>query len=490
MSSTSMAQNTAQALQLSAQAAALAQAGDFERAGTCINQALQLDPQCAEAWQAQALVLLGMQQPRDAAQALNRALAIQPWLAEAHFLYGVALEMLAMPERAVLAYREALACAPDHLNANISLAQLASASEDYETSIACWRTALGSEPTNVALMNDLGTDLSEIGDHGQAIAIWEQALALQPDHAEVAHNRARSLLVLGFTPDALAAYEVRRRLPTWPGAPSGPELESLDQAAGRRILLFAEQGFGDAIQFCRYAKVLLDRGADVIVRVRQPLVSLLRSMTDVAVVSDTAPLPAYDLQAPMMSMLRLCMGEPLGKAVPYLRAQPERVAAWRARIGAHGLKVGIAWQGSTGAIDKGRSFPLVRFAPLCAIPGVRLIALQKNEGLEQRNTLPSGMIVESLGDDFDAGEDAFLDTAAVMESLDLVISSDTAVAHLAGALGRPVWLALKVSPDWRWLLERADTPWYPTMRLFRQDRHGDWNGVFTRLAAALQELAR
>ena len=466
-------------------ASALAQARQFEQAAAWANRALHLDSQCAEAWQALALTHLGRQQPREAALALNRVLAIQPRLAQAHFLYGVALEMLVMPERAELAYREALACAPDHLHANISLAQLASARQDYNTAIACWRAALAADPGNVQLMNDLGTEFSEIGQHAEAVAVWDQALVLQPDNAEVAYNRARSLLVQGFTPEALGAYEVRRRLPTWPGSPPGPELQSLDQVTGRRILLFAEQGLGDAIQFCRYALALKDRGAGPILRVRAPLVRLLRSMPGVTVVSEAEPLPAYDLQAPMMSLLRLCSGDPLAAAVPYLHAEPARVAAWRARIGAHGFKVGIAWQGSTGAIDKGRSFPVAQFAPLCALPGVRLIALQKGQGLEQLAHLPAGMMIERLGEDFDAGPDAFLDTAAAMQALDLVVTSDTAVAHLAGATGMPVWLALKLSPDWRWGMEGAQTLWYPTMRLFRQTRHGDWTGVFREMAAVL-----
>jgi Glycosyltransferase family 9 (heptosyltransferase) len=165
--------------------------------------------------------------------------------------------------------------------------------------------------------------------------------------------------------------------------------------------------------------------------------------------------------------------------IPYLRAEPERVEAWRERLGDDGFRIGICWQGNKASeIDAGRSFPLRHFEGIAKLPDVRLISLQKNDGVEQLFDLPPAMKVETLGEDFDASIDAFIDTAAVMETLDLVITSDTAIAHLAGALGRPVWVALKHVPDWRWLLERADSPWYPTMRLFRQRARDDWTGVF------------
>lgn len=199
-----------------------------------------------------------------------------------------------------------------------------------------------------------------------------------------------------------------------------------------------------------------------------------------------------DFQIALLSM-PLAFDTDLGTiptAIPYLHAEPERVRKWKDKIGPQGFKVGICWQGEkSGVVDIGRSFQLTQFESLSKIPGVRLISLQKNAGVEQLRELPAGMKVETLGDDFDAGPDAFLDTAAAMESLDLVIASDTAIAHLAGALGRPVWVALKFVPDWRWLLDRTDSPWYPSMRLFRQASQGDWPGVFSEIAQELATLA-
>jgi ADP-heptose:LPS heptosyltransferase len=177
--------------------------------------------------------------------------------------------------------------------------------------------------------------------------------------------------------------------------------------------------------------------------------------------------------------------------VPYLRADPNRIERWKRRLGSNGFKIGIAWQGNSKArIDSGRSFAVTEFLGVSQIPGVRLISLQKREGREQLDRLPAGMKVETLEEDFDAGPDAFLDSAAVMENLDLVISSDTAIAHLAGALARPVWVALKHVPDWRWLMERRDSPWYPTARLFRQPSREDWTSVFAAMEKELAALPR
>ena len=173
----------------------------------------------------------------------------------------------------------------------------------------------------------------------------------------------------------------------------------------------------------------------------------------------------------------------------YLQAEADLAKAWKQRIGEAGFRIGIAWQGAPdGKIDRGRSVPLSEFIPLTRRPGVRVISLQKTHGLDQLKTLPAGATVETLGDGFDSGPDAFIDAAAVMSNLDLIITSDTSIAHLAGALGRPTWIALQHVPDWRWLLDRNDSPWYPTLRLFRQRTRDDWSTVFQDMAVELDSL--
>jgi hypothetical protein len=198
----------------------------------------------------------------------------------------------------------------------------------------------------------------------------------------------------------------------------------------------------------------------------------------------------FDLQCALMS-LPLRFGTDLTNIpakTPYLRADPERAAHWREKIGSEGFRIGICWHTKPLIVNHSRTFPLQALFPLSQIPGVRLISLQKHYGLEQLAAIPADMKVDTLGSAFDSGPDAFLDTAAAMESLDLIVTCDTAIAHLAGALARPVWLPLKYVPDWRWLLHRSDSPWYPTMRLFRQQNRGDWSNVFQEITAELERL--
>ncbi|HEV2664392.1 MAG TPA: tetratricopeptide repeat protein, partial [Blastocatellia bacterium] len=263
-----------------------------------------------------------------------------------------------------------------------------------------------------------------------------------------------------------------------------------EDIAGQSIAVYGEQGLGDIIQFSRYLPLLVQRGADVSFFTDVRMHRLLKSLhgrIELHGIRGTSK--AVNTCCALLS-LPYRFGTALSTIpaeVPYLRAEKERVARWKARLGDQGFAIGIAWQGNPRG-DVGRSVALSEFLPLARVPGVRLISLQKHYGLEQLAKLPAGMEVEQLGSDFDDGPDAFIDTAAVMESLDLIITSDTSVAHLAGALGRPTWVTLRKIPEWRWLLYRSDSPWYPTMRLFRQETDGDWASVFSTIADELRRL--
>jgi hypothetical protein len=268
--------------------------------------------------------------------------------------------------------------------------------------------------------------------------------------------------------------------PPWDGSP-------LD---GRTILVHAEQGLGDTMQFLRYVPLVRRRGGRVILVCQPPLMRLLSRVPGIErLVAWGEPLPEYDVQVPLMSLPGLfgTTLETVPAEVPYLDAEPALVEAWRHRLGSYaGFQVGIVWQGNPRfRFDRLRSIPLAQFAPLARVPGVHLLSLQKGPGRDQLAALPGSFPVTDLGHQLDETTGAFLDTAAVMKNLDLVITSDTVAAHLAGALGVPVWVALHDVPDWRWLLDREDSPWYPTMRLFRQTRPGQWEEVFERIAAAL-----
>ena len=289
--------------------------------------------------------------------------------------------------------------------------------------------------------------------------------------------------------EGLRLYEWRKKLPApieardyrqplWTGA---------EDIAGKTLFVYIEQGLGDTIQFYRYALLARARGARVILAVQDQIVRLMRDAGgDIEILDRSGVPPEFDYHAPLMS-LPLAFAttrSTIPAPIPYLRAQPQRVRHWARKIGAEGFKIGICWQGATSIA--GRSFPLASLAAISGIENLRLISLQKGEGTEQLASLPAGMKIESLGDDFDTGADAFCDSAAVMQSLDLVISCDTALAHLAGALGRPAWLALKYVPDWLSFLKTSRSPWYPDLTLFRQPAPGDWTAVFAQMESRLR----
>jgi hypothetical protein len=330
----------------------------------------------------------------------------------------------------------------------------------------------------------------ERGAFADAETTLRQALRMSPDHPALRYNHALLQLLLGRTDAAWAGWEDRFRSgaipgrtfsqPQWHGEALGDPLGA--PLGGRTLLVHTEQGLGDVIQFVRYLPAI---GGNVVFEAPPRLVRLLSGNPAMPpAVPAGAPLPHFDTVVPLLSLparTRLTPVQP-----PYLFAEPDRVAAWGHRLGHTGaVRVGINWQGFPGRFeDKGRSFPLALFKALAGAD-VRLISLQKGAGEEQ--IAAAGFPVETL-DGLDDGPDAFIDTAAVMANLDLVITSDTAIAHLAGALARPVWVALRRVPDWRWMLDRADSPWYPTMRLFRQTVDGDWAPVFAAMAQALRAL--
>jgi tetratricopeptide (TPR) repeat protein len=378
-------------------------------------------------------------------------------------------------------------------------------------------------PSDPDILNNLGLAVrGEQGPRG-ALPLFEDAVARYPAHVQLNLNYLRALRDAGRIEDARAkatawkppasmapeaAYvfgmiclglglmergwafcEQRRRLQEW-NEPSldGPEAIDAPQLTGKRLFLYSEQGLGDTVQFARYAEILAREAGSVELEVQPGLVSLLGGLRGVRVIGAGMPRSAYDFHLPLLSAPRLLgtVVETIPWEGPYICGDPVRIERWSQHLGHEGFKIGIAWQGNPhGAVDEGRSFALSYFSGIARMPGVRLISLQKNAGTEQLSGLPSWMRVETLGSDFDGGDQAFLDTAAVIANLDLVITSDTSIAHVAGAMGRPVWIALKSAPDWRWLLNRSDSPWYPSAKLFRQPQPGDWESVFGTIAKTL-----
>ncbi len=506
-------------------AGVLVEVGLFEAALACANHALTLKPDLARAWAHCGRAHHAMKQPREAIQALNRALALEPGLADAHFTYGQVLDALGEPTRALQAYVEALRHAPGHRAALLACGHLALKLDDFSQAADCFSQALAQSPHDAGIMNNLAMVWQNLGRFEDSLALCEQALALAPDLHEARLNRGRALQGLARLDEALAdmtaaaqampdhtiiqfnlgvlqllrgdfangleRYEYRRVLDNWQ-APQheGLELPSFEAAAGKRVLVCYEQGLGDTFQFSRYAAMLAEIAAQVTLEVQPQLARIMRSLAGVQVIAQGEPVPPYDFHVPLMSLPRLFGVRLLSMPVvtPYLSAEPARVTQWASHIGAEGLKVGIHWQGRMKGGDIQRSFPVALLEPVAQLPSIRLISLQKFGGLDQLDALPAGMTVETLGEDFDSGPDAFVDTAAVMQVCDLIISCDTSLVHLAGAMDRPLWLPLTHLAEWRWQMGRTDTPWYPSVRLFRQPTRGDWASVFQEMAAALPEI--
>ena len=351
-------------------------------------------------------------------------------------------------------------------------------------------------PQHAEALNNVGNLLCQLGRLDEAIATFERVLAVRPDDAEARFNSSFAYLLAGDYERGWREYEwrweaLRAKLPS--EASAKPLWLGEQDVAGRTVIVYAEQGYGDAIQMARYVPLLAARGAEVVIGCAPALEALLRTVPGVrAVFSSKEPPLAFDYHVPIMSLPR-AFGTTMASIpsqVPYLHAAEPAVDAWRARLAALGnrRKVGLVWAGNPKhRRDRARSIPIERFAPLLAATQCSFLSLQKEAAGASLAALdPRGERVL----DYTSELGAFADTAALICALDLVISADTAIAHLAGALGKPVWILLPFGPDWRWMRERSDSPWYPSARLFRQPASGDWSAVIQAVAAALEEESK
>jgi Flp pilus assembly protein TadD len=446
-----------------------------------------------------ALLALGLN--AQALALLERAVVLFPDESDAHTQLGVALLRLERYNEAAERFARALKIkgdVPEVLNnRGVALAALGRTDEALQEFVHAAAVA-GDRPD---AHTNMGVLFKSIGRYRQAALSFERALSLKHDDPAANFELAFLRLTLGEFRDGWPLYESRFRVPALaiPTRDFGvPRWHGAEPLAGKTILVHAEQGLGDTLQFARYLPLLRDKGATVVFEVMPQLEALLGTLPGgVQMIARGDPVPAaIDYHCPLLS-LPLEFGTQLTNIpnmVPYLSAEATRQAIWAQRLQPlSGLRVGIAWQGNVQVERliwaRGRSMPLNVLAPLAALAGVSLVSLQKGPGAEQLSAVDFRERVLDLGADLDGGPDAFLDTAAVMANLDLVITTDTSIAHLAGALGRPTWVALNASPDWRWLLERSDSPWYPTLRLFRQpDRDRGWAPVVTDMAHALVSL--
>lgn len=400
---------------------------------------------------------------------------------------GAALHDLGRYEEAIANYRQAISLAPDMGEAHNNLGNSLLALGRFSDAVSSFSQAAAILPNSPVPLTARATALQSLGQVTESERDCRQALALAPDFASAHWNLSLNLLLRGRYKEGWAEYEWRWRKPdfTSPCRHTDAPLWNGSPLAGRTILLHAEQGFGDAIQFVRYAPLVAARGGDVILECHPQLVTLFRGVKGVRMALPFgSPLPPFDCQAPLLSLPRIfgTTLQSIPACSPYLSAEDAYRRKWRALIPLHQarLKIGLAWAGKKFP-DPLRSCRLDELASLAEIHNISLYSLQMGEGSEQAGSPPPGMSLTDL-----AGYiDDFADTAALIEQMDLVVSIDTAVAHLAGALGKPVFLMLPFAPDWRWLLERNDSPWYPNTRIFRQKSPGNWRDAVRSICNAI-----
>jgi tetratricopeptide (TPR) repeat protein len=469
----------------------LAGQGAWDEAVACCQQALRLRPDCAEAFNNLGLALRGQRRYAEAEASYRQALGLRPGSAEVHSNLGVVLVDLQQLDEAQDCFARAVRLKPDYAEAHSHLGAILCRLGQPEQALVSLRQALQLRPDFAEALNNLGLALRDLGRFEEALRSFQDALQVKPDCAEAHVAAAAIRLQLGDFDKGWPDYEWRWQLPDAPSRNFPQPLWDGSPLAGRRILLYAEQGLGDTFQFVRYARLVQERGGTVIVECQRFLRRILAGCPGIdELVGEGEPLPPHDVRAPLMS-LPLLFGtriETIPATIPYLTADPVLVEQWRGRFAAlAGFKIGINWQGNPQfRFDKQRSFTVTEFAPLAAVPGVQLVSLQHGPASEQLRAVAAQWPITDLGGRLDEEAGPFMDRAAVLMHLDLVVTSDTSIAHLAGALGVPVWVALGKAPYWCFLLEREDTPWYPTMRLFRQERTGEWGPVFERIAEAVR----
>lgn len=471
-----------------------AAAGQWEDAARAYRKVLARTPDDAACHSDLAAALIALEDFAGAVDHAAKAVRADPALAtaylnlgEAHFGLGRMAQEDGRREEAERHYRAAVAVRPDFVEATANLGNVVRELGRLEEAVVLYDTALAMAPGVAALHANRAVALHEMGDLAGAVAAYDKAVALDPEDADTRRNRALAWLLTGQLADGFAEYEWR-----WKARSFAPLLRDLpmprwqgEAANGCRLFVHAEQGLGDTIQFARYVPMLAASGWCVVLEVQPRLRDLFGGFAGAETVIATGnAIPPCDVHVPMLSLphvLKTDLGT-IPAGVPYLSADPARVAAWRERLvrdAGGSLKVGIAWAGDPRhRNDRHRSIPAPMLKPLLAVPGVRFYSLQFGPGSEAVADLP-GIV------DLAPKVGPFTELAAAVSSLDLIVSIDTGVAHLAGALGRPVWVFLNAAPDWRWGLEGEITPWYPTVRLFRQKARGDWLTVVAEVRARL-----
>lgn len=478
--------------------------GDIESAVVAFRQALDVDPDWLRAKIDLGCMLQILRCYTEAEPILRQALAEDPEAEYARCALGRVLSDTRRLEEAEVHYREAVRINPDFFQAHHNLGLLLAHTNHLQEAEGALRRALSINPASHQTHSNLGSVLRQLGRPEESIRAYRQALALKPDFVAAKANLAQPLLGIGEYKEGWALYESRHDAalgthftdaprvtwPRWRGEP----------LAGKSLLVWPEQGYGDVLQFCRYLPLLKARGVDRLAIACQPalqrLLGSLEGVDAVYALDGKSDIPRHDYWCFVMSLPHLfdTTVETIPATMPYLRPPADLVTGWKSRLSREGFKVGLVWAGNprlhspaSNAFDQRRSMTPRKLLPILQTPGVTFVSLQKGETTQRQiHELPSDLRPLDPMDDVQD----FADTAAIVECLDLVITVDTSMAHLAGALNKPVWILSRYDSCWRWLRDRDDSPWYPCARLFRQIEPGNWDEVVARVADALACLPK
>ncbi len=466
--------------------------GDFTTAADYAKKALTAAPDFALAYNTIGFCRQQLGHLRDAAVCYQKAIELKPDYAEAYNHLGVLLCDQSNYIEAVDAFQKAIAIDPDYAELYNNMAIAKKGLCAFDEAIENYRKAAELDPAFFQAFNNLANSLRDKGLCNEAIENYDRAIEINPDYAEAYWNRALAMLLNGDLLEGFRQYQWRRvpslGIVTYPHSYDKPRWDGRP-INGKTILIHFEQGFGDSIQFIRYLPKLKEIGATVIFQARAPMLDLLKDFTGIDKLIESKPNSGvtedFDFYAALMDLPAIFQTtmQTIPSDVPYLFAGKAKTEEWKERLNSTDYKVGITWAGkSTNENDAIRSCKLNNFEPLAKINGVKLFSLQKEDAAKQIDQFENNEI-ENLAHHIKD----FSDTAGAIENLDLVISVDTAVLHLAGAMGKPAWALLPFAPDWRWLLDRDDSPWYPTLKLFRQKKYADWKNVFKEVTEELKK---
>lgn len=460
-----------------------AQLGLSDLAVERFDQALGVDPGNAAAHCNKAVALQNLKRWDAALASCDAAIRIKPDYALALNNRGNVLVELRRWEEALESYNQAILARPDYVPAHFNRANALQSLQKHEAAVLGYDTALALSPDYAQAHSNRGAALCALNRLTEALASFDAAIALKPDLAEAHFGKAITLLLNGHFPAGWAEYEWR---PQAVGNYQKPRWQGEGSLAGKKLLLYCERGLGDTLQYCRYAKLASDLRATVILQVQEPLLAVLEDLAGVTqVIGMRSSLPEYDYHCPLLSLpfVFRTQLESIPAARRYLQADRARVAYWHNRLALRpGIRIGLVWRGDPDNRDDiKRSIRLAELLPMLPTQ-LQFVSLQKDISASERRALKAYPSASILSDELD-----FPDTAAVCECLDLVISVDTSVAHLSGALGKRTWILLPFNPDCRWLLNRADSPWYPSVKLYRQPVMNAWHAVLKRIADDLRQ---